>query len=366
MRLSDRKRIALALGAALALHALLLFLPASGKPPAKKAPPLRVDLVRRTPARPPQQQPALQSPLPQRGPIAAKSGRGQNGTAVPTPVSPPGPPPGAWTREWSEKEGVGPGLSLNLNGPLPGPASPGAAPKTREQQLAEEKSTVERRIEGWASDVKARQRAEAPDAYWGRVSKALEHGFAPGWELSERADEGRKPAFIENWERQAQAYGRTGNPFADTEPRRSLHDELPALTNELRGLDSVSLASAPQFGLNLGLVAALAGKSFSHRLVAVVRITQREDGQIFAVELFAGSGSAAYDRLALAQARSIGKLSLGAPPQGLQTLWAFETDFTQIPPVPLAGCQLDDFVPRNCWYPLQKTVRSRVRLQAIY
>src|SRR5216683_2205535 len=140
MRLSDRKRIALALGAALALHALLLFLPASSKPPAKKAPPLRVDLVRRTP---------------------------------------PGPPPGAWTREWSEKEGVGPGLSLNLNGPLPGPASPGAAPKTREQQLAEEKSTVERRIEGWASDVKARQRAEAPDAYWGRVSKALEHGFAP-------------------------------------------------------------------------------------------------------------------------------------------------------------------------------------------
>src|SRR5260370_21037939 len=299
MRLSDRKRIALALGAALALHALLLFLPASSKPPAKKAPPLRVDLVRRTPARPPPQQP--QSPLPQRGPIAEKSGRGQNGTAVPTP-SPQRPPPGAWTREWSEKEGVGPGLSLDLNGPLPGPASPGAAPKTREQQIAEEKSTVERRIEGWASDVKARQRAEAPDAYWGRVARALDHGFAPEWELAERADEGRKSPFIESWQRQAQAYGKTGNPFSDTEPRRALHDELPALTNELRGLDSVSLASAPQFGINLGLLAALAGKSFSHRLFAGVGITQREGGEVFPLELLPGNRNAAYDPLAPAPA----------------------------------------------------------------
>jgi hypothetical protein len=264
---------------------------------------------------------------------------------------------------------VGPGLSLNLNGPFPGPpgpASPGAGPKTREQRLAEEKSTVERRIEGWASDVKARQRAELPDAYWGRVARALEHGFAPGWEPGERADEGHKPAFIESWARQAQAYGRTGNPFAGAEGRGSLNDELLTMRNELRGLDSASLAGAPQFGLNLGLLGTLAGKSFSHRLVAVVRITQREDGEIFAVELFAGSGDAAYDRLALAQARSLGTLQLGAPPQGLQTLWAFETEFSQIPPVPLVGCQLDDFVPRNCWYPLQKTVRSRVRLLAIY
>src|SRR6202171_259630 len=133
MHLSDRKRIALALGAALALHALLLLVPASKKPPARKAPPpMRAARVRPPPARPPQQSP-VQSPLPQRGPIAAKTGRAQNGPAVSTPASPPEPPqPGAWTREWSEKEGVGPGLSLNLNEPLAGPGSPGAARKTRE------------------------------------------------------------------------------------------------------------------------------------------------------------------------------------------------------------------------------------------
>jgi len=59
-------------------------------------------------------------------------------------------------------------------------------------------------------------------------------------------------------------------------------------------------------------------------------------------------------------------LPLGIAPPGLVTLWEFETDFTQVPPVPIAGCALDDFIPKNCWVPLQKQIRSRVRLMAIF
>ena len=62
----------------------------------------------------------------------------------------------------------------------------------------------------------------------------------------------------------------------------------------------------------------------------------------------------------------LGALQLGPPRQGLETLWAFETEFSQIPPLPIAGCALDDFIPSNCWYPLQKRAHSRVRLLAIY
>ena len=36
------------------------------------------------------------------------------------------------------------------------------------------------------------------------------------------------------------------------------------------------------------------------------------------------------------------------------------------PPVPVAGCALDGFIPKNCWGPLQRQVRSRVRLMAIF
>jgi hypothetical protein len=79
----------------------------------------------------------------------------------------------------------------------------------------------------------------------------------------------------------------------------------------------------------------------------------------------------AYDRLALKQARSLlGKEleKLGPlPPEGRKSLWAFETDFTLVPPIPMAGCALDAFfVPRDCIYPLQKRVRSKVSLEAIY
>ena len=177
-------------------------------------------------------------------------------------------------------------------------------------------------------------------------------------------------AFLASWGKQAAAYGRSGNPFADLsdEPgeHKPLQDEFIGLANADRGLDSVSLGTKLQPVGAVRVEAAVSGNAWHYRLVALVRITQREDGSLFSLELRGTSGNAAYDRLALGQARSLANLQLGPPRQGLQTLWAFETEFSQVPPVPAIGCRLDDFIPRNCFHPLQKLTHSRVRLLAIY
>ena len=254
---------------------------------------------------------------------------------------------------------------------------PGGAPdgpvreKSREEKLAEEKETVRRTVEGWASDTAAQERARtAPDRAWRNFGDILSNGFDPGWDILDQGPpEGSgqiRSQFWDSWKRQAQAYGKTGNPF-DPEPRRSLNQEVLSLRNEDRGLGGVSLGSVPQGMINFDIVAqGLAGNSFTRQLVAQVKITQREDGTVFAVEIFGTSGNAAFDRLALAQARKLDKLGI-APPKGSHaTLWAFATTFTQVPPAPIAGCGLDDFIPKHCFYPLQKSTRSRVTLLAIY
>jgi hypothetical protein len=245
--------------------------------------------------------------------------------------------------------------------------------KSREEKLAEEQATVQRRIEGWVSDAKGKQRAQARDGYWQAVEDALGHGFDPGWDVLERGpNEARSStvgALVDAWKKQAAAYGRSGNPFAGLPDapgaRKPLPEEFLELANEDRGLRTLSLGPTLNLGL-LSAAAAASGQIWHFRLVASVRVTQREDGSLFAVELLGTSGNAAFDRLVLGQARSLGKLQLGPPRQGLETLWAFETEFSQVPPLPIAGCALDDFIPKSCWYPLQKRARSHVRLLAIY
>lgn len=385
-----RRRFSLALAGALGLHALLLFalvLLARPRPAAQPHKPLPVDL--RKISRP--------------GPVSAEEEKGPARSRPPAKAKGiPGPPPGrleapaagagpgseppAWSRDWRAAEGIdgSGGLSLRLDHPeraldpdgnRQGDGSAGLVrEKSREERLAEEKTVVERRLEGWASDLKAKQRAQTRDVYWQSLEDVLGRGFDPGWDVLDRgprdAPSSTFRAFVESWKRQAAAYGKSGNPFADRsdEPggHKPLHDEFIELANADRGLDSVSLGTKLQ---PLGFVraeATVSGNAWHYRLVALVRVTQREDGTLFAVELRGTSGNAAYDRLALGQARSLATLQLGPPRQGRETLWAFETEFSQIPPVPVIGCSLDDFIPRNCFYPLQKLVHSRVRLLAIY
>jgi len=289
-------------------------------------------------------------------------------------------------RDW-RADGIyrpGGGLSLQLAHPesaLPGRSPPGdgssglVQEKSRSEKLAEEKEIVSRRIESWVSDARGRQRAEAGrDGYWQAVQDRLGRGFDPGWDVLEQgpkdAPRSSLGAFIDSWKKQAAAYGRSGNPFSGLPDApgaaRPLHEEFTELANADRGLDSVSLGKTLQpFSMVLA-AGAVAGNVWHHSLIALVRISLRGDGSLLAVELSGTSGNAAYDRLVLGKARSLGTLPSGTAPLARETLWAFETDFTQIPPLPLAGCALDDFIPKNCWRPLQKLQHSRVRLLAIY
>jgi TonB-like protein len=289
-------------------------------------------------------------------------------------------------RDW-RADGIyrpGGGLSLQLAHPedaLPGRSPPGdgssglVQERTRAEKLAEEKEIVSRRIESWVSDARGKQRAEAGrDGYWQAVQDRLARGFDPGWDVLEQgpkdAPRSSLGAFIDSWKKQAAAYGRSGNPFSGLPgapgATRPLHDEFIELANADRGLDSVSLGKTLQpFSMVLA-AGAVSGNVWHHSLIALVRISLRGDGSLLAVELSGTSGNAAYDRLVLGKARSLGTLPSGTAPLARETLWAFETDFTQIPPLPLAGCALDDFIPKNCWRPLQKLQHSRVRLLAIY
>jgi hypothetical protein len=135
-----------------------------------------------------------------------------------------------------------------------------------------------------------------------------------------------------------------------------------------RGFRGTSLET-PQAGLTLealGRAAFGEGTRWNTKLVVYLMLTQTPDGSVENAVVSATSGNALYDRLALRQFRGLGD-ALGPPPPGhLRSLWAFETDFLQIPPMPVAGCALDDFIPRHCFYPLQKNVKSKVTLEAIY
>jgi len=336
--------------------------------------------------------PAKETPQVEPVPAPSKSAATRRITK-PGPDVPPAPPaPAAPAKDsapdrWSEWHAAGIDrsggrLSLQLEHPesaLPAPVqsrdeSPGLVrEKSREEKLAEEQSTVKRRIEGWFSDEKAKQRAgTGRDSYWQAAEDRLRRGFDPGWDVLEQGPKGARSGlgvFFDTWRQQAASYGRTGNPFAGVPgapgATKPLNEELTALANEDRGLRGGSFSMMPQL-FNALVAGGTSGQVGPNNLVALVRITLREDGSLVAVELAGSSGNRVYDRLALAKARSLDMLQLGRTPPALVTLWAFETDFTQVPPVPIAGCALDDFIPKNCWVPLQKRVRSRVRLMAIF
>ena len=384
MRWTTRRRFAVATAGAVALHGLVVTLLIAYRPDqaplSQRARPIVVELRGRGPAI--ATGPA--EPLPA-APAAGPSGTPSHQRSRAHPPAPPSSPVAPIPAEEGRTSGwPGTGdparapLSLSLRD-LGGSSIAGSEPdglvreKSREERLAEEKTQVKRRIESWAGDFKAKDRAQFRDAYWQRLEDALGRGFQPGWDAGDRGPQERSAVarYFEGWQRSASAYGKTGNPFSEGGPgtRRPLGLEWTSLENQDRGLASPSLAGVPGPGMNVGFAvetAAADGTAFTRRLVATLRITQRDDGSLFSVELLGTSGSSAYDNLALAQARALDRLRLGVPPQGRETLWAFETDFIRIPPAPIAGCGLDDFVPKDCWYPLQKRTRSRIRLLAIY
>src|SRR5262249_7829959 len=125
----------------------------------------------------------------------ARPGRRQSGTEARPAESAPSSEPPAWSREWVTAEGIDRpgGVSLRLDHPeralTPGGVREGdgsaglVREKSREERLAAEKAIVGRRLDNWASDLKAKQRAEARDAYSQSLEDALARGFNPGWDV---------------------------------------------------------------------------------------------------------------------------------------------------------------------------------------
>ena len=396
---THRARMALAALGALALHALLVGIALLPRRPAEKPPEQRrlaVEL-RRVPGRTAAAPAATASSTPTSTPKSTSSPTSRstsNPTATPTPTptlpstSTPPSAPSRGSKDWLAAEGVarqpgGPlGVTMTLRDPLAalGPGGRAAASEgpvrvpTREEQLVEEKARVELRIRTWNDDFQARERArDARDAYWQTVQDAMAKDFKVDWEILDRASSPpvrsvRQAA--ESWARAAEAYGKGGSPYGDRPPgRRDLNDEAASVPAQDRGLRGTAL-EVPEAMVDLQLLAQSAAGGdgpFYKRLVVLVRIVQREDGSLESAEIAGSSGNRAYDETALSRARSLGG-TLGPPPRTWRrTLWAFESDFSVFPPLPVAGCGLDAvFLPRDCVYPFKKTVRMRIQLQAIY
>lgn len=332
--MTQYKRIAIGIAAALALHLLVLPWLAPGKHRPNESQTFQVRLVRTrsTGNVQPERADAAASERP--GTVPARSRTAARGRPD---VSAPALSAREETATTSAVSGSPP-LSLVLKEPLSVPDSgTGAraegATQTRRspaQETAEQKATVERRIGSWVADAKSAQRLEVPDVDWREAATLLEQGFRPGSDILEH-NAANTPA----------APGRSQNLPPDG---NSLNDDLIALPNEARGLESVSLGGAPRGNISLMNVAGLLLARSRHRLSTLVSVAHAEDGSISAVRLAAGSGNAAYDRLALNRARSLSRLR--SPERGAcRSVWVFETEFTSFP---------------------TNTVNSHVRLAALY
>ena len=250
---------------------------------------------------------------------------------------------------------------------------------TRDEALIEEKTRVQALLSDFVQDFQARERVrDVRDAYWQGVQDALEKEFHPQWDLRD----GKHPAgglrgaigeVVDQYARQLTAYGKTGSPLppgSTLAKQRALNQEFTGLQAGQRGLEGTVLDTpAPQMTLEaLAAAADSVDSPFHTKLVVRILLTQTIDGAVEHAELAASSGNPIYDELALDLAWGLGKGGqLGPPPKDhRRSLWAFDTDFLQLPPIPVAGCALDGLMPRNCYYPFKKSIKAGVRLEAVY
>ncbi len=367
---------ALAYAISVALHALLLALLLRLPPPGRPEhtlEPIPVELVEVPPAG----AGGIAGP-----PVAARGGRGgrsRAGTAA-------GAPPARGSRGWMETEGLEPvpggrrGTAL-IPGEIRDSLRGGVGPEMRDPSLPEDAAVsgarVRRRVKAWIEDFKAVERAQYPDEYWSRVRERLAKGFEPDWSVLEGGarPSGAPPAglrdAIEGYRAGAGRYGATGSPFGrDPAAPGARGDRTSETADLLRDLPGGSGGLSPAARGLLDWRRG-GGGAFHRELVTLVLFRQAEDGSVISAAMVESSGNAAYDRLVMGRARSLGEEAvreLGPPPkQGRRTLWAFATDFDMVPPAPVIGCGFDAwFVPRDCVWPLKKTTKPRVKLRAVY
>lgn len=407
-----QRRLYLGAAASLLLHVLLAAWLVRSRPapllqpPRPKPPAIEIALQER-PARPPAPSagPSAAERKPSRPPATAKRrlpapARLPPAAVAAKPVEPAsaaiagkgGADSERWSSAWRADEGLdvpegqprggatGGGLAMALPSDRLGdalgivPAQPDQLP--RAEAIVPESSEVAKkriqgRIDGFAQSFNAHERAQVPDIYWRNFRDELAKAFKVPYELYDQGGRGggRMAALAQQYGKDLGAYGKTGNPFVGEKKGApgapyDLQEDVAHQQLAGRGLSEIALGQVELLQRNLQAAT-------SQQLVARILVSQLPDGTLADVALIDRSGNTAYDRLALQQAKSlVGKelSQLGPlPREGRRSLWAFETDFTILPPLPIAGCALDAyFVPRECYHPLKKMARSRVRLEALY
>jgi len=350
--------------------------PAGGVPP----PPAQVAEATKAPAAP-------QTPRTRSSPTTRLAEGGENARETPArPVNGPPLTKGEIAGEGLAREPRGGPVTTVLrdplasldphSGPRPEPRQGPVHVPTREEALIEEKTRVEATLRGWTDDYLAQDRAEQPhDVYWHDMQEALGKNFEVDFDVSKReADRptGSVREALGAYQRAAESYGRTGSAYGDAQ-HRSLNESIatgPVPAGD-RGFGGTPLEGA-KAAADMQLLAQAAfgeGNRWNKKLVVLIQIVQDPDGKIQAAQITTTSGNKTYDGTALSQVRKLaGKGALGTPPSGRRrTVWAFETDFSTMPPLPIGGCTLDAlFVPSECYYPFKRTVRTRIHLQAIY
>ncbi|WP_242342752.1 energy transducer TonB family protein [Anaeromyxobacter terrae] len=229
---------------------------------------------------------------------------------------------------------------------------------------------AKRRVDGMLAEMRARDLARYPDASWMDLRDALAGGFAPDFGVLRGGGQGVGDLLADTasaYLGAAEAYGRTGRPFANAPdaPGRVAPGKDAAVHAAAEGSrDREALAAGSD------ALAATGGKglaqAWSKGLVTVVAVVEDEGGVVTDARVVASSGNPAHDRLALERARRLFGRTLSRRLAGTTTEWAFVTELSVIPPLPVAGVAFDaNFKPKGLVYPLKRSAKSRIELVAV-
>ncbi len=219
----------------------------------------------------------------------------------------------------------------------------------------------QQRLRAMIADDKAVDRATRNvQAYWAELRRDLDRRWRVDEELlADGPSSGLGIDLRDAWRgytEQAAAYGATGNPYGDGPYALG----SPQLNERARPLD---LPEVPNLHLNGGDERS----AFRKERTAYVLVVQDASGRVAGVKLHRTSGNAAFDRAALDQADRLAEMDLGIPPDGTQSLWAFNATLLITPPLPIAGCAVDAyFIPQHCFYPLSRRMKQAVRLVGVW